>query len=106
MRIGDTVGIKGPAEGVLGREIGLGQHNRVVGRDIDRMEDHRPFEHIFAIDANDQAFRPDLARRDGCVAKRGSSVTSSITSGCRVTRTQPAIPVLDGKRWPSSFSAP
>ena len=30
--------------------------------------------------------------------KRGSATTSSITSGCRLTRTNPAIPVLDDGR--------
>jgi hypothetical protein len=38
--------------------------------------------------------------------KRGSSSTSSITSGCRLTSTKPAMPVLDGKRRPTSDSEP
>ena len=32
--------------------------------------------------------------------KRGSASTSSITSGWRLTRTKPAMPVLEGKRLP------
>ena len=35
-------------------------------------------------------------------AKRGSLSSSSTTSGWRVTSTQPAMPVLEGKRWPTS----
>src|SRR5438132_4414719 len=38
--------------------------------------------------------------------KRGSSPRSSITSGCRVTSTQPAMPVLEGKRFPISVPEP
>ena len=39
-------------------------------------------------------------------AWRGSAVTSSSTSGWRVTSTHPAIPAEDGKRIPTRFSWP
>ena len=37
---------------------------------------------------------------------RGSLSRSSTTSGCRVTSAKPAMPVLDGKRAPTSVSPP
>ena len=46
-----------------------------------------------------------VARRSAAWrAKRGSCCRSSITSGCRVTSTQPAMPVLDGNPHPDEVA--
>jgi hypothetical protein len=46
-----------------------------------------------------------VARARSC-EKRGSASSSSTTSGWRVTSANPAMPVLDGKRAPSSSPSP
>ena len=45
-------------------EVGVGQHDRIVGRDIDGMKDHRPLEHILLIDADDEPGGPGLSSRE------------------------------------------
>ena len=44
-------------------EVGLGQHDQIVGRDVDRVQPHRRLEHVLVVDADDERRRPDLARR-------------------------------------------
>ena len=44
-------------------DVGLGQHDQVVGRDVDRVQPHRRLEHVLVVDADDQRLRPDLPRR-------------------------------------------
>ena len=45
-------------------EVGVGQHDRIVGGHVDGMEHHRPLEDVLAIDADDERRRPDLPRRE------------------------------------------
>ncbi len=46
-------------------EIGFGEHDGIVRRDVDRMQPHRRLEHVLVVDADDQRRRPDLPRRQG-----------------------------------------
>ena len=43
-------------------EVGLGQHDQVVGRDVDRVQPHRRLEHVLVVDGDDERRRPELAR--------------------------------------------
>ena len=32
-------------------EVGLGEHDEIVGRDVDRVQPHRRLEHVLVVDA-------------------------------------------------------
>ena len=40
-------------------EVGLGEDEQIVGRHVDRVQPHRRFEHVLAVDGNDERRRPD-----------------------------------------------
>ena len=46
-------------------EVGLGEHDRIVGGDVDGVQPHRGLEHVLAVDADDERRRPELPRRQG-----------------------------------------
>ena len=43
-------------------DVGLGQHDEIVGRDVDRVQPHRRLEHVLVVDRDHQRRRPQLAR--------------------------------------------
>ena len=42
-------------------EIDLGEHDRIVGGDVDGVQPHRRFEHVLVVDGDDERRRPELA---------------------------------------------
>ena len=44
-------------------EIRFGEHDEIVGGDIDRVQPHRGLENVFAVDRDDERRRPQLPRR-------------------------------------------
>ena len=44
-------------------DVRLGEHDQVVGRDVDGVQPHRRLEHVLVVDADDQRLRPELPRR-------------------------------------------
>ena len=46
-------------------EVRFGHDDRVIGRDVDRMQDHRLLQHLLAVDADHEGGRPLLPDRKG-----------------------------------------
>ena len=44
-------------------EVRFGQHDQVVGGDVDGVQPHRRLEHVLVVDGDDERRRPELARR-------------------------------------------
>ena len=44
-------------------QVGLGQHDQIVGRDVDGVQPHRRLEHVLVVDGDHERRRPELPRR-------------------------------------------
>jgi hypothetical protein len=45
-------------------DVGFGEDDEIVGRDVDGVQPHRGLEHVLVVDADDQRLGPQLARRE------------------------------------------
>ena len=70
-------------------DVGLGQDDQIVGRDVDRVQPHRRLEHVLVVDADDQRLRPELARRQrDRAADQTEADDADLVEDRRVPRTE------------------